>query len=635
LRDNGILKQDLVFHEINGYTVWWALYYVLRGHNVFHFNMTPMASLINRWIRKALKGSPSFQAVDFQVANHKGLNHNSSRFALDALKECSGEFDSAAVRKIFESAKPAGRVEAFLKRTTSRHLRSLFISLAIYTDIAAEESTSPRFVLEGQKLTKYFLDVYSRDLPDSLDVKYVPAIPARAVLLFQLVKYLSSTILRVFSKGISLNSSYETFDLSKQAIASAGNVNITDQLVDGEIFHPSDLLLYHNSNSGKREMRQAVEESREAGIAVAAWDRVSVRLKWLTEMGTITFYLLQPLWLTLYCLLPGRNPWVFEAARLSLQLRRSTFGWDIFFAKYRVRCVIIGDSDEHIPATIAIERWGGKCVGIELSDELDEFGRNFPYRANHSYFVWGEGIAELWRRNWLVDEIVITGYVWGHLYQASPDEREDLRLHFGAYGGKSLVAMFDTSLARDSYAGPDNLLRFYESAYQLADSLKDAVIVIKPKNPAVGGQKFAEAHLGENPGIVWVDSSGVKTVDLVSSADVVVSMGLTSVGVESLITGTPAIIFDETGRDYWDKTLARPDLLVVDNAGRLVEAAGRILRQGMDEADWAEIRNRIAWNYGPPDGLAISRIRGHIARMCGKEMPTVTANKELVTQEAT
>jgi len=328
-------------------------------------------------------------------------------------------------------------------------------------------------------------------------------------------------------------------------------------------------------------------------------------------------------------------------------------GWDIFFEKHRVGCLLeSGFHEAQAAATMSIHNYGGIAAMIQASDDSDRYNDDQSYLAHHIRFTWGQGVAALRRKDWCANEVVPVGYIWGHLHQQSLSERDEIRARYGVAAGGRLITFFDTSVSRDSPSSPASLERFYDAAARVANSFENVTVVIKPKDarraaPHSEGMAKDLTHRRERQArrenelrdinsafsvysavnsemdfdgsapsrLLWTDAIHTDTNELIAASDIVVSMGISSITAESLICGVPAIAFDETGRE-WALVLARPDALVVESAEDLYRAVGQFLSDGIDPETWRQVQERVRFNFGGADGQALSRIRSHILRAC-------------------
>jgi hypothetical protein len=110
----------------------------------------------------------------------------------------------------------------------------------------------------------------------------------------------------------------------------------------------------------------------------------------------------------------------------------------------------------------------------------------------------------------------------------------------------------------------------------------------------------------------WEEALETDTNDLISAADLVISMSQSSTFIEALLNGVPSVAMDMTGRN-WEPSVGRGACLVVDNPRDLSELVSEVLSRGIPRGVWEHTMQRVAWNYGEIDGRELDRIRSIVA----------------------
>ena len=617
-------QRTAYFDEISVSSVWYALVYAVRGWRVLYFDQTRMGRALASAFARLSRNRISFSATQYYLGDYKGLYRENTRLALEITQEWARQADSELTRGWFDFGEQPRRVEAYIKKSTLMSLITLVLKVLIFERLSARSGEEARFVTGGSGSTRWRLRQFRRITGRSPKVVFRLSLPAWLAVVASLVRYYASMCLFIMRRGVSFHRVQEDYLLANQASWPIGRQRADDFLVDGETILPSDLLIYYNSASTKLEPIEAADAARKAGYRTVAWDRVPARLGWLTSRSTITTYLLGPMLQGLRSILPGAGKHSGNVVRLLLSLRRQMLGWDVFFERYNVGC-LIADSigpESQAAETMSIHKRGGITAGIQATENSDEFNKYLYYLTYHYLFTWGQGVAGPWRETWCVDQVVPVGYLWGHFHQQSLDRRQSIRARYGVNSDSALIAVFDSSAGPKCRASLSCRHRFYGAVTTLVDTLKTATAVIKPKGLGIPVSHLVPHRDGPSgPRVILEDSAYTNTNELIAAADLVISLGHSSTTIESLVCGVPAVAYDETGRD-WRAEMGRPDVLVFDNAADLCRAAVRILQEGIDPQTWEEIQDRIQQNFGGVDSQAITRIRAHILEACGAGMPS-------------
>ena len=612
-------QRTAYFDEISVTSAWYALAYAIRGWTVLYFDQTRMGRALASVFARLSGSRICFGAAQYQVGHYKGLYREYSRLAIQITREWSKQAHSELTRRWFNFGGQPYRVDAYVNKSTLMRLITLMMQLLVFERLAAESDEDGRLVVGGSANTRWKLRQFTRITARSPDVVVRLSLPTWLGVMTGIFRYYASMAVFLMKRGVSIRHIQEEYLLANRASWPIGRMRGDDFLVDGQTIFPSDLLIYYGAASTKLEQIEAVEAARRAGYRPVEWDRVPVRWGWLASRETVTTYMLSPMLLALRCLLPGAGKHAAEVARLMLRLRKHMLGWDVFFERHSVRCLIddsIG-TETQAAMTMSIHKYGGITAGFQATESSDEFNDYLYNVTSHYLFTWGEGVAGPWRDTWCVDEVVPVGYLWGHLHEQNLKKRQSVRARYRVTSDAPLIAVFDSSAGPKSRMPLSGRDRFYGAVTNLADALKTAIVVIKPKSMGVEVAHLVPDRNGASGSrVILGHPAYTDTNELIAAADLVVSLGHSSTTVESLVCGVPAIAYDETGRD-WREVMERPDVLVFDNEADLCRAAVQILNEGIDPQAWEQIQARIRRNFGEADGQAINRIRARIVEVCG------------------
>lgn len=600
------------FDSIDAISAWWALAHVLSGWTVCYFHQTRAGRILSSIFRAVFGGRATFRQSQHEVGDFHGLYLEVSRLTLAITEEWSRVAHFARAYRFLPSLGQPRRVEAYLKKATLLQTRRLLQRILMVERLATGPDQEVRLVVGGSAWTRWLAQEFQRQTRRNPRLVFYATLPSRLCLLLDLARYYAGLLAFILKRGVALRPVRERYLLAKPAMWPIGGRRGDDFLVDSKTIFPSDLLLYYRQTSGKQRVHRAVAAARKAGYRPVVFDRVPVPPQVLLRPKGLETYMVGPLAQAAASLMASKQEYARETTRLMLRLRRQLLLWDVFLERYSVGCLLEGGVyDEQVAATMAVHDHGGVSVMFRSTDEMIEASDVEPYLTHHCHFTWGQGGQELWRGLWYADEIVPAGYLWGHLHRQSLNERQRIRARFGVRDGQALVVAFDTSASGDSHISHGALKRFYEAISLLAESLDNAVVVAKPKN------LDTPRLLGLNPPgrLVLCDALETDTNELIAAADLVVNMSWSTTGVEALLCGVPALMLDETGRD-WRQAIARPDALVVEDAQALREAVARALKCGIDAQAWRQVQEQTRRNYGEVDGLALDRIRAHILRLC-------------------
>jgi len=138
---------------------------------------------------------------------------------------------------------------------------------------------------------------------------------------------------------------------------------------------------------------------------------------------------------------------------------------------------------------------------------------------------------KFWEGSWSVDQIVHSGYTWGHLYQESLQHRSHSRKELFGYnvGSAPVVALFDESPNPNWNLSEAMIRDFYSVGVRLLENRADIIVVAKPKRfdgirniPSIF--EMVEPHIISGRFKIW-DQGSVDLWETLAVSDVAVSIG--------------------------------------------------------------------------------------------------------------
>ena len=174
-----------------------------------------------------------------------------------------------------------------------------------------------------------------------------------------------------------------------------------------------------------------------------------------------------------------------------------------------------------------------------------------------------------------------------------------------------LVGVFGTNVSENDFVSETMRRRFYSKTVEIIKPYQDVVAVLRPKAGGVDDLSWPRRMAQRNDRVL-VDIS-TWTYDALPWFDLVVCMGISTVGIEALMAGVPVFFFDETGLPDHPYEKSSP-ILVARTPKGLQKRVEDFLTRGIyvDKKIVESIRQRHGGYY---DGKTRERLRSEVYRM--------------------
>ena len=498
-----------------------------------------------------------FRKADHWVSEFPGLSFQIHDAALDAAEQLHDQItlqNSVAVglwRKTFRSE----RVHLFVKKRVATESWKLVRSYLILLSRVEAGHPPVRFVVldnaMNRMLVPYLLARHPdqrlrvnglgrylwRWFQDALDIALTTA--ALFARLLQLV----------WREGLSLRSNLCRYKVSKELLWGIGEGSPRrhdDFMVDGRLILPGDILFYYRRGSAQRNtdpemIPTSIANATTKGYRCVNFDRAPVHLATLWKVIVPRYVVFSVGIIFLSLARQIAHPSAGYLNRIIMSFLRQSVGWEVFLASYSPDLNLSQDDPHaaHIADTVALNLHGCKNAGFQWADVTQWRAVTLAYVGYNIYFAWGALPEKYWEGSWLVDRIVHTGYLWGHNYQESMEQREARKSTLTGNGRapRFVVSLLDENVSPDLYTSKEMLREFYRVGTELLESRPDTVVVAKPKRleglagiPEV--QDLIAPYVQSGRFKVW-DRMTADVQEVMAISDVVVSMVMGSPYLEA------------------------------------------------------------------------------------------------------
>ena len=494
-----------------------------------------------------------FRKADLWVSEFPGLSFQIHDAALDAAEQLHDQItlqNSVAVglwRKTFRSE----RVHLFVKKRVATESWKLVRSYLILLSRVEAGHPPVRFVVldnaMNRMLVPYLLARHPdqrlrvsglgrylwRWLQDALDTALTTA--ALFARLLQLV----------WRGGLSLRSNLCRYKVSKELLWGIGEGpprRHDDFMVDGHLILPGDMLFYYRRGSARRSdqpdmIPTSIANANVKGYRCVNFDRAPVHVAMLLKVIVPRYVVFSVGIIFLSLARQIAHPSAAYLNRIIMSFLRQSVGWEVFLASYSPDLNLSQDDPHaaHIADTVALNLHDSKNAGFQWADVTQWRAVTLAYVGYNIYFAWGKLPERYWEGNWAVDRVVHTGYLWGHNYQDSLEQREAKRkaLIPDSPEHRFVVSLLDENVSPESYTSKQIFSDFYRIGTELLERRPDVVVVAKPKR-LEGLAGFPEVLDLVAP---YVQSGRFKVWDRMTS-DVQEVMAISDV-VVTMVMGSP------------------------------------------------------------------------------------------------
>jgi hypothetical protein len=248
----------------------------------------------------------------------------------------------------------------------------------------------------------------------------------------------------------------------------------------------------------------------------------------------------------------GAERWLHRVLR---DCARETAYWEAFAREFGI--VAFQQTREDLADGIAKRLAMHRVGGIEFSKMRSEiFDDAAPaFHVGHSvFFSWharASTALEVSRSR--CEEVVVTGYPYGHALPAAAGVARRLREHVTRAGADLVVAVYDNSPHAISHLGLDAVVAFYEVVLGWASRHRRVALLVKSKKPQIvaGLPAPVRSHLRAltAAGRCEVLSGHTSLVaPSALAADLALAVPLSTAACEAALSGCPrVIVFDPCG----------------------------------------------------------------------------------------
>jgi len=233
-------------------------------------------------------------------------------------------------------------------------------------------------------------------------------------------------------------------------------------------------------------------------------------------------------------------------SKISIQMYRRISYWQTFFHENNIGIHIhyLSNTPQVVTRVLAIEQ----NQGIDVVYQWSSGDFMLPLRgrvlSSHIYFAWGEFIIKpLKSQNSCEDIILIAGHISGNLvYKKFNDNNKIKNLN------KFKICIFDSSYSREIYFTRKMIVEFYSILINLALNDSSIHLIVKYKGPKENPENLNElmpliSKLTKRNQYTIIDWK-TSTFEASKLADITISLGVNSAGIESALSGKRSIHFD-------------------------------------------------------------------------------------------
>lgn len=474
-----------------------ALFHRMRGRRVKIF---AQGRILRKFPPLRSLARP-FEPADYQVGEFPDLIEQIHITALQAADELSRkiELDNHRTLNSWSRAFKTRRVQLYIKKTLANESWPVirdYMLLSRRVQTASNGGTDRiHLVVEDTPINQMIVPfLLQRESISSLTVSGLSRFPWRQIqgilTVIQLAaEYFAWVFVSVCRRGLVRRSNPRSYQVSKEILWGIGPARRNDDfLVDGEKIEAQGFLLYYKGTSAARstvQLQDSISTARGRGYVCVDFDKTPITLAFLMRT-LLNRYMMLPLAMMFFSgakvLFRPSAAW---SNRTVLAFFREAMVWEIFLSSYRPNLNISFDDPlpSHIAATVALNLHGAKNAGVQWGDPAERRAVTIAYFGYDYYFAWGPLPGEFWQGNWEVDELVSVGYLWGHQFQESIQDRERYRksLLQNDESIKHVVALFDEPPSPDTATSEQVLFDFYQVGMEILNRRSDTMVVAKPK----------------------------------------------------------------------------------------------------------------------------------------------------------
>ncbi|NYT04904.1 MAG: hypothetical protein GKC04_00810 [Methanomicrobiales archaeon] len=369
-------------------------------------------------------------------------------------------------------------------------------------------------------------------------------------------------------------------------------------LYDTADFHPREVLHVFRGALHDERTRQVFDRY---GYPRADFRRCKVPLH-LYLRRVLSDFLLKGCWSWLTGIVAEKSACTCIPA---LAVMKMTLEAEIFYASYDIDVFVARDDFNpfHIVRTLVAREHDNRTASFSIGDYSIQ---NINYILFDTYALWGDFYREFHEKSLRHGGTAVIGAgIYGidktHEFLQRGYLPEKYRERAASH---RLVLIAGTSYAPDIFVTKETQLAFYRTVLEATDAYPDVIRVIRPKADELQDRDFA-ALFSEFERVLIETELWIYRV--IPVCDLVICLGSTSIGIESLLAGKKVLYYDNTG---WRRHIYAPysEYLVAFTRAELDRNLARVLRDDtyLDDATLQAIRTRHGYRF---DGNVAERFR--------------------------
>ena len=547
---------DIYFEKLTLSNLGLGLFYVIRGRQVYYFELSHLLIKIPL-LAGLLK---AFRKTRFQVSESPGLIfrvHDAALEAAEAIYQRTVRENPLALN-LWRKAFGSEQMHLYIKKVVATEAWYLIKNYLILAQRVRDGHPPVRLLILDNPLNRALIPfLLQRYAEPKIQVRGLSRFPWRQVqgvsaLVFSSAKYLARLLRSTLGRRLVIRIAPGQFTLSKELLSGIGIERRSDDfLVDGRLIRPQDILFFYHRSGRIRSrpeiLRTSICNAAEHGYTCVDFDHTPVPIAFIWQV-LLPRYIVFPLCIFALALTTQlKRPTAVFLHQMITSFNTQTLGWEMFLSCFKP-CLNLSSEDthpRHIAETVALNLHGALNAGYQYTDMTVWRAPTHAYLGYNVYFAWGPLTQNFWKDDWAIDQIINTGYIWGHHYLESAEEREDARkaLLGEGQGRRFVVSMFDEPTSPDSHTSEKALYDFYRIGTELLERRSDVTVVAKPKRfeGLAGGpevQELIAPYVSSGRLKIW-DRKITKAdpAQVIAISDVTVSLGMGVPYLEAICCG--------------------------------------------------------------------------------------------------
>lgn len=540
----------------------------LKGDQVYYFDASrPLKSpLLSRVFLKR------FHEARYRVSEFHGLNFQIHRVALETAEDLYRHLvqENPMAVRLWERTFQSQRVHLYLKKLLAiKALQVIKVYMVLACKVQQGES-SVQLVVPNSAFIRLLLGFFLPRYGDPrIPVRGLSSHPWSDMLEALRVGGARPAVLAISGwlisrRGVVLRGEKYPCKVSKEILWGIGSGRRTDDFfVDHRFIHPEDVVFYYRNTSAARLSKPeflatSIAAAMAKGYKCVNFDRVPVPVGFLWRVLLPRYVRFPAILCQMTLARQIRHPSASVLHYVVMAFLLECIKWEAFLSGYAPRVNLSQDDfgAEHISATVALNLHGAQNAGFQYANLTQWRAVTCAYLGYNTYFAWGPFVEKYWRGNWGVDRVVHVGYIWGHLYLESSQNREAMRkvLLGDDQQHRFVVALFDEKPHPDHHISERVLHEFYELGVRLLERRPDTVVVVKPKGfdwlrdvPEI--KRLLEKYVRAGRLTIW-DKGSADTPGVIAVSDVVLSVAGGTPYLEAVCCGGMGLNYDPTGNRF-------------------------------------------------------------------------------------